>query len=549
VSRRAQTVLLLSAVTGALVGLSVAGFEWVTREQLFAWLLRQPKPVRAVAPLAGLVLAAAALRWLAGGAGPGTADEFIRNYHDTHQRLDTKPFLGRLLGGVATLGLGGAMGFEGPSMYIGATIGSTLQRRLSSLFSRDDAKVLLVAGAAAGVAAIFKAPATGAVFAIEVPYQDDTARRMLLPALTAAAVSYMTYVALLGTTPLLPVRAGNPAFDLRDLGGAVLIGLLAGVGARAFAVVIKWAKRLTASVGAPVRIVLAGGAMAALFALSEGLFHEGLTLGSGYRTVAWSTDPRHGIGLVMALFLLRGVATVATVAGGGVGGLFIPLVVEGALLGRAVGGAFGTAGTSLFPVIGIAAFLGAGYRTPLAGVMFVAESTGRPGFVVPGLIAAVVAQLAMGKQSVSPYQQAARAGHLERRFALPLTVAIQTDVLTAPPDATLTEFVWNHLLATRQRSVPVVDGTRYLGMARMAELHDVAQDQWDATTVADIMRTDVPVGRIGWRLRDAVLAMEAADVDRLPVCDAEGNFIGVVATSEILKLDDILEQAGDEGQS
>ena len=70
------------------------------------------------------------------------------------------------------------MGYEGPSTYLGAAAGSTLQRRFSRHFSRDDAKVLLVAGAAAGVSAIFKAPATGLVFALEVPYQEDFARRM-----------------------------------------------------------------------------------------------------------------------------------------------------------------------------------------------------------------------------------------------------------------------------------------------------------------------------------------------------------------------------------
>ena len=59
---------------------------------------------------------------------------------------------------------------------------------------------------------------------------------------------------------------------------------------------------------------------------------------------------------------------------------------------------------SLFIVIGVAAFLGAGYRVPLAAVMFVAETTGRPSFVVPGLLAAVAAELMMGPSSVTTYQ-------------------------------------------------------------------------------------------------------------------------------------------------
>src|SRR5205814_10037100 len=103
--------------------------------------------------------------------------------------------------------------------------------------------------------------------------------------------------------------------------------------------------------------------------------------------------------------------------------------IEGALVGRAIGGLFRTSatGSNFFPLIGVSAFLGAGYRVPLAGVMFAAESTGRPGFIVPGVIASVIAQLFMGKASASPYQVVRRAAHLERRLELPLTSPVITD--------------------------------------------------------------------------------------------------------------------------
>jgi CIC family chloride channel protein len=94
-------------------------------------------------------------------------------------------------------------------------------------------------------------------------------------------------------------------------------------------------------------------------------------------------------------------------------------VVAGALTGRIVGGTFHALDTSLFTVIGVAAFLGAGYRVPLAGVMFVAEATGRPGFIVPGLLAAVIAQLIMDRASVTAYQQATRTDLSEDRATGP----------------------------------------------------------------------------------------------------------------------------------
>jgi CIC family chloride channel protein len=79
------------------------------------------------------------------------------------------------------------------------------------------------------------------------------------------------------------------------------------------------------------------------------------------------------------------------------------------LLGRAAGGLVGRVDDTMFLIVGVAAFLGAGYRVPLAAVMFVAEASGRPGFVVPALLAAVAASLVMGRSSVTTYQRATLA--------------------------------------------------------------------------------------------------------------------------------------------
>ena len=111
--------------------------------------------------------------------------------------------------------------------------------------------------------AIFKAPATGAIFAIEVPYQDDTAKRMLFPALVAAATGYMVFVAINGTTPLFPI-SGSPPFGLRELAGSAALGLLAGTGARGFAAMVRWAKRWQRRCQPVVSVVAGGAAMAGL---------------------------------------------------------------------------------------------------------------------------------------------------------------------------------------------------------------------------------------------------------------------------------------------
>ncbi|MCU1455193.1 MAG: hypothetical protein JWN46_3339 [Acidimicrobiales bacterium] len=535
---RRRRVVVLAAATGAITGLLVAGFERVVNEQAFQRLLRLPLAVQAGAPLVGLLLAALTLRWLAGGASPATSDEYIRAFHDQSGRLAPRPVVGRLLASACTLATGSPLGYEGPSIYLGAAVGDAIQHRASRWFSRDEVHALLVAGAAAGVAAIFKAPATGVVFALEVPYQEDLARHLLLPALFSAAASYTVFAAVNGTLPLF-ANAGRPPFNLADLGGAAALGIVCGFGARGFVALMAVAKRL-AAVGRPVVRALCGGlVLAGLVVISRATFHESLLLGPGYRAITWSLEPSRALWLVAALFVLRAAGTAAAVGGGGVGGLFVPLVVQGALAGRVMGNLVGVPGSSLFPVVGVAAFLGAGYRVPLAAVMFVAESTGRPGFVVPGLIAAATAQLAVGRRSLSPYQQARQAGHLERRFTLPVTAALRTDAITTPSDTTLLELHDTHVTQLRMRVVPVVDGDHFVGMIGVRDLLGVDRARWATATVADSVRTDVPTGDTSWTLGRALSALDAADTDHLAIVDG-GRYVGIVTTGEILKLDEIL---------
>jgi CIC family chloride channel protein len=227
---------------------------------------------------------------------------------------------------------------------------------------------------------------------------------MLLPALVSSAMGYLTFAAVNGTAPLFPTH-GAPPITFADLAGAVALGIAAGIGARGFAWLVITAKNLIPRYASWLRILGAGLTIAALFGITYALTDRPLAIGVGYNVIQWAVVPDRALWLLLVVLVVRCTATAATVAGGGVGGLFIPLVIAGALMGRSAGVLVGDANTTLFVVIGVAAFLGAGYRVPLAAVMFVAETTGRPGFIVPGLLAAVAASLVMGRASVTTYQR------------------------------------------------------------------------------------------------------------------------------------------------
>ena len=288
--RRSREVVLLAAVTGAVTGAFVRFFEYVVVEVAFRYVVEGPVWFGALAPGIGLALSAILLRTLGNGASPATADEYLRAFHDPDYPLRPRAFVGRIAASVTTLGFGGAMGMEGPSIYAGSAIGSMIQRRIPAAFRGVDHRTLLVAGAAAGVAAIFKAPATGAIFALEVPFQDQMARRMLLPALVASASGYVVFVALSSVRPIFAFESGGgSAFEYRDLAGAVLIGVCCALGARLFTRLIRFAKTVTLG-PIVVRVVLSGVLLGVLFVIGRALTGESLTLGSGYLTIRWLSE-------------------------------------------------------------------------------------------------------------------------------------------------------------------------------------------------------------------------------------------------------------------
>ena len=567
-------VLALSIATGALVALLISGFEYLTQSVFLERITHRPLYQIAAAPAIGLVITALLLHWIGRRANPATSDEFIRVYHERSPRLPLRDLPAKLLAGVATIGFGGALGLEGPSIYAGSTAGLAVHERFRRWLRREDVRILLTAGAAAGIAAVFKAPATGVLFALEAPYRDDVTRRALIPSLLAAATSYVTYINIIGPDSVIPFlndpesRLGlnlidAPLFtddglvwiardqlsalfsgvELNDIMGAVLLGVLAGLGGRFMAWLVRQAKSRARETSLILRLFVGGSLLAGLAVGADIAFDSPLTIGPGFRAMEWVVAPEHGLGLIALLFGLRIAATIVTLGAGGVGGLFIPLAAQGVILGAFVGQVVNADRPGLYPILGLAAFLGAGYRAPISAVMFVAESTGGA-FVVPALIAAAVSQLVAGSSSVAEHQQHVRLGHLERRFTLPVTAAMATEVLTVPPDATLSEFVFLHVLGRRERSVAVVDGGTYLGMISLTELSEIDRSEWDDTTVGSVLRTDLPAAKPSWTLRDAIGTMGDTDVDVLAVTDADASFIGVIREDDILKLDEILDETG-----
>lgn len=136
-------------LVGVATGLAVAAIEEVANDGLLDAILRRPIAVVAVAPTIGLVLTVLVTKRFAGGDG-ATTDAYIRSYHEKGGGLGVRRLLPKVIAWVCSLGTGAALGFEGPAIVVGGTIGSLAERRLTRRFRADDAKILMVAGRCGG---------------------------------------------------------------------------------------------------------------------------------------------------------------------------------------------------------------------------------------------------------------------------------------------------------------------------------------------------------------------------------------------------------------
>jgi|WetSurMetagenome_2_1015567.scaffolds.fasta_scaffold09806_2 chloride channel protein, CIC family len=407
--RRRQSLalrwVLPSLVVGIVVGAAIAAFEFLLNDELVWSLYALKSPLLYVLlPMAGLVAASLVTRFAVPGREGALTEDYILVYHDRARHMNWRNLPGKLVASMATIATGGSMGLEGPAVYLGANLGDTFQRRLRSLFPDEDPKMFMVAGCAAGMAAIFKAPLTGVIFAVEAPYKDGLASRRLVPSLVASAASYVTFVLLAGNEPLFS-PGGHRGLSVVDLMLSVLLGACCGLGARLFVGLMAAAKRLADALPGWVRPIAAGLLVGGLGVLVFSATSEPYIYGPGYRLIRHLLEVQEPLSLLVFLFVAKGVATALTAAGGGVGGIFFPMAAMGAVMGAGFNHFVAEPQGSLYPIIGTAAFVGAGYRTPLAAVAFVAETMGNPWALIPAMLAAVVSLVMMGKAGVSDHQR------------------------------------------------------------------------------------------------------------------------------------------------
>src|SRR5699024_7210004 len=308
-----------------------------------------------------------------------------------------------------TIGSGGSAGKEGPIAQVGAGIGSYVCEKLE--MGIRERRIFMMAGLAAGIGAIFKAPIGAALFSSEVLYRNDFESEGLVAAIIASIISYSVYASVTGWQPIFAFEAAsftNPYELLLFIVLAVVI-MVSGI---AYNKIFYSVKRLFNKVEVPIYLKPAIGG---LLVGAIGFFVPDV-LGPGYGPLQSALNGNMTVWFMLALAGLKILATSFTIQSGASGGVFGPSLVIGGLLGGVIGYAIeaiapGTISSpEAFVMVGMASILAAVANVPVSSTILISEMSNSYGLIVPLIFAGTVAYL--GSQSWSIYKQ-----QLQNRFS------------------------------------------------------------------------------------------------------------------------------------
>ncbi|MBP5526965.1 MAG: chloride channel protein [Bacteroidales bacterium] len=500
-------LLLLAVVVGLLAGLAAVALKTlvhyagalVTRLSRADWQLVTGNWQLIVIfslPLIGILLTMLFVKYVVrGDIGHGLPSVLLAISRN-RSALPAKNMWTSLVASTLTVAFGGSVGLEAPIASTGSAIGSNIGRWFR--LSPKSVRLLLGCGAAGAIAGIFKAPFAGIMFVVEVFLFDltaTTALPLLIASLTASTVAYF----LMGTGVQFTFTV-NEHFALSQLPYYAVLGVFCAAVSVYFLRVTDRVEGWFAKRRNPwIRMIIGGLLLGLLVVLFPPLYGEGyasltellhgnpasLFAGAPYRSLAgsaWVT-----LAILLALILLKGVATAITIGAGGVGGTFGPSLVIGGLSGYFIAMLCNQLGlppqnTANFALVGMAAVMTGVMHAPFMATFLIAEITGGYELLVPLLTAAAVTYLC-----INPF---------ERHSIYARKLAAHGDLLT----------------------------------------HDKDASAWNLMNMQRLIETNFVVVRSGDHLRDLVEAIKTSRRNLFPVLSDDDKFLGVIVLDDVRKI-------------
>ncbi|MFQ5429101.1 MAG: chloride channel protein [Phycisphaerae bacterium] len=565
----------LGMVVGVLGGVAAAGLDWGLEhgaELLVgrianlsgAATFRFEWSILLLPALGGLLSGIVVCTLCPESVGHGT-DLLTRAFH---RNLGAMPVKGPLIKGVAAVGViscGGSAGPEGPIAALGAGLGSSVGKLFG--LTPQERRILLVAGCAAGVGAIFQSPLGGAFFATSLLYSEEEFESgAMVPSFVASVIGYTAFMVMRGGLGRFDymLHSDSPLVfsHAAELIPYALLGLLCAGAAIFFSVCLRFVEHRLVPWSrlprwlAPALGGLATGGMACMLPQvmdgQYGFIQHAMT---GFESISSMSDFGwwRWAGLFGAVAALKCVATASTLGSGGSGGMLGPSV----FIGGAVGAFLGAAIEAVYPgtlpegvrqaliPVGMGGVLAAGMRTPVAAIVMVTEMTGSFGLIVPLMLVCMSAYVVgrrwgLNKEQVptsadSPAHTGDAIVHiLERWQVSDLMEPAWED--TVPPGTPLSALVERITPGTRPVFAVAEDG-RLLGLISVPDIRRIMEEPAlaEAIIAADIMTERLETVHPDIDLYQALNVLRIGNHQVLPVVsrDRSRRWLGMLSRERI----------------
>jgi len=492
--------------------------------------------------------------------GHGT-DAMVRSFHRAKGIVRGRVPIIKAIASVLTIGTGGSAGREGPIAQIGAGVGSVMASRLG--LSDFERRYLMLAGAAAGIGAIFRAPLGAALFAGEVLYSSTAMEfAMLVPAVMASVTAYTVFSAIFGSGFAFNTPKGADAFMfhgaaelpfyvvfavLCSIAGLIYISFFYGLRDRFFRKI-------------PIPNVFKpaiGGLVIGMVAI---WLPQVMAGGYGWVQIAidgkWDGDSWTAVRFMLLLAAAKVVATSFTISSGGSGGVFAPSLFIGAMLG----GAYGLACQELFGeayvpqpgayvLIGMAGFFAGVAKVPLTALLMVTEMSGSYELIVPLMVVSTINVAVLSsrvtlyeEQVMSPIDSPAHLGD----FVVDILARIRVDEVFERerrvdfiPQGMHLPAIIRKVASSSNSYFPVVDDSQNLvGIFSLSDIRSVMENggAGDLVVAADIATSPVLSVTQDDDLHTALRRFTQKNIDEIPVVDSENplRVIGLLRRKEVI---------------
>ena len=441
-------------------------------------------------------------------------------------RMEARVAVLKPLSSALSIGTGGPFGAEGPIIMTGGAFGSLFAQGFH--LTAAERKTLLVAGAAAGMSAIFATPVAAVLLAVEL-LLFEWKPRSFIPVASAAAVAGALRVPLMGTGPVFATGAHAP-LALLGLGSALVVGLLAGFGSGGLTRLVYASEDFFGKL--PLHWMwwpAIGGVAVGV----GGLLYP-RALGVGYDVIRDLLNARLAGTFLLGLLITKAVIWAIALGSGTSGGVLAPLMIMGGALGALVGPWLPGADPSVWAALGMGAMMGGTMRAPFTAIAFMVEVTHDVNLLPALLVACVAADavtVLLMKRSILTEKMARRGHHVMREYIVnPLHLTRVADVMERDvptvPGSLPVEGLFQRLadedpvMARRQEWAVVDDAERLVGIVTRGDLvRALDRDDGELTTLAELATRRLVVTHGDELLEEATAKMIAHDVGRLPVVD------------------------------